>query len=142
RNRERARPSKIFAKIETTTRGQKRLPEVAELFDTTGNILYREIFDAYAVVNFFPRHWRRDGCLRPRANGVNRGERPAPGVLVVVHEDATMRPLGHLVLRGDQSGMAMRELLRQRLGERPDFLLKGTSHDWNVDVKPFRSGGL
>src|SRR6266852_5078201 len=84
--------------IESAALGEQRLPEIAELLDARRHIPHREVFDANALPDFLPRHRRRDGRVRPRARRINRRERAAPAILVVVDEDAPARAFRHAVL--------------------------------------------
>ena len=80
--------------------------------------------------------------LGPRPDRIDRRERAAPGVLVVVDQHAAARTLGDAVLGRDERRVAARQLLRQRLGKRPHLLLQRAAHDRHVDVQPLRSGRL
>src|SRR5262249_34089192 len=82
------------------------LPEIAELRDPRGDIPDGEVRDAQALLDFLPGHRRRDAGFGTRARRVDRGERAAPPVLVVVDEDAAARTVRDLVLGGHQRRMA------------------------------------
>src|SRR6202040_1306490 len=63
-------------------------------------------------------------------------------VLVVINEHVVVRAPRDTVLRCDQFWMASRKFDGKRLGKRPDFLLRGATNNWNVDVNPSRAGRL
>ena len=128
--------------VEAAARLQQRLPEIADLRDPPRHVRDGEIFDAHAAVDFLPRQRRRHGCRRPRAHRVDRGQRAAPPVLVVVHEHAAGRPLREPVLGGNQCRISGAQFLRERLRERPHLLLERARGRSALDVQPFRPGGL
>src|SRR4029077_1110283 len=99
-----------------------------------GDVVEAEVFDGHAAGDFFPGQRGGHARARGRAHRVDRGERPAPGVLVVVDEDVTGRAVRLAVFRGDQPDVPARQVEGQRLGERPDLLLRRPAHDRHVDV--------
>jgi len=116
---------------------QHRLPQVAELLCARDDVVDAKVFDLHAALDLFPRHRRRHAGHRRRANRVDRCERAAPRVLVVIDEHASVRPFHLAVLGRDDVGMTRLQLDRDRLRERPHFFLQRSAHDRDVDVNPF-----
>src|SRR5687767_182424 len=69
--------------IETFRLRQQRFPEVADLLQPRRGVVDAEVVDADAVLDFIPRHRHRNAGERRGADGVDRRQRAAPGVLVV-----------------------------------------------------------
>ena len=121
---------------------EHRRPEIAELLEARGDVVDPEVFDLDVALDLLPRHRRRDGRARVRADRVDRRERAAPGVLVVVDEHAPHGRVRLRVDRGKQPRVATRDLGRQALGERPHLVLRRSAHDRDVHVDAARAGRL
>ena len=87
-----------------------------------------------------PGHRRRYRCLGSRAHRINRRERAAPGILVVVDEHPAMRPLGDLVPRRHQLRVPGRELHGQGFGKGPTSSARG--HAWAAGTRGVRGSRL
>src|SRR5436305_10237696 len=85
------RASHVLRQREAAARGEQRLPQIAEPLHARGHRAHREVFDADAAVDLLPRDRRRHGGVRTRARRIDRGERAAPPVLVVVDQHAAAR---------------------------------------------------
>ena len=77
-----------------------------------------------------------------RADGVDRGQRPAPCVLVVVDQDPARGPFGDDVLGGDEPRMERLQALGEALCEAPHVLLRRPPLDGDVDVDATGAGRL
>src|SRR5688572_2804451 len=73
---------------------QQRLPKIAELLDPPWHIVDAKVFDSYALFDLFPGERCGDRGFGLRPHGINRGERLAPGVLIIVQQHALARSLG------------------------------------------------
>src|ERR1700730_2305649 len=104
----------VLAQVESPAGAEQGFPKIAQLSQSRGNILDRKVFDSDNAPDLLPRDRRRDSRLRPRSNRIDRCERPAPRILVVVDEDAAWWPLRDAILRGHERRVSRRQLMRQR----------------------------
>ena len=79
--------------------GEERLPQVADLRDPRRDVAHGEVLDLHAALDLLPGDRRRHGGLRTRPHRIDRRQRAAPRVLVVVDQHAAVRPLGDAVFR-------------------------------------------
>src|SRR6476619_4524741 len=71
----------------------QRGPQIAERCNSRRNVVDAEVVDRRAAFELLPCERRRDGCERCWTRRINRRERTAPSVLVVIDEYATRGPL-------------------------------------------------
>ena len=89
---------------------QQRLPEVADLREPRGNVVDPEVLDLDAACDLFPRHRRRHRRAGAWPHRIDRRERTAPGVLVVIDEHAARGALRFGVDRGEEPRVPPRDL--------------------------------
>src|SRR2546422_847014 len=119
--------------IHPPPRREQRRPQVPAPPHARRHVVDAEVVDGEAALDLRPGDRRRDGGARRRAHRVDRSERPAPRVLVVVDQDVPARAPRHAVLRRDELRMVTRQLERDRPGDRPHLLLRRAAHDRDVD---------
>ena len=94
-------------------------------------------------LDFVPGDRRRHRGALGGPHRVDRGERAAPGVLVVVHQHPALGPVGDPILRGDERRMlAARAAGRAAFAKRPDLLLYAGRARSARRVKALRPAGL
>ena len=94
-------------------------------------------------LHFFPGNRRGNRRVRLRPDGIDRGQRASPRVLVIVDQNPFGRAFRNAVFGGDEiSGCRVGPDLCQALGERPDLFLQGPAHDGHIDVYAARTGGF
>src|SRR6266849_10488915 len=88
----------VMAQVESAAGGEQRFPEIVQRSHTRRNVLHGEVFDSDTAPDLLPRDWRRDGRLTRRSNRIDRRQRPAPRILVVVDQDTPGRTLRDAIL--------------------------------------------
>src|SRR6266446_7383088 len=137
--RSRCEPREVEAPAPVVGDGR---PQVAETRDALAHVVDPEVLDGHPARDLVPRHGRRHTGPRMRAHGVDRRQRAAPRVLVVVEQDARGRTARHLVLGRHEARVSAGELQRDRLGRHPHVLLRRPPHDRHVDVQALRARRL
>src|SRR5204863_7892032 len=84
--------------IDPPLRREQRRPQVPTSLDARGHIVDAEVVDREAALDLGPGDRRRDGGARRRAHRVDRSDRPAPRVLVVVDQHVPAWAPRHAVL--------------------------------------------
>ena len=101
-----ARVSQIVFQFHSFGFREHRFEEIAFAFDTVCHVIDAEVFDGYALFDFFPRYRRGDGGARFWADRSRPRPACAPTRLVVIDEDVFGRTFGYFVFGGDDVGVA------------------------------------
>src|SRR5438105_219670 len=108
-----------MVEIEPAALRERRRPQVAELCDASRHVADREVIGLRALLDFIPRERRGHGRARCWPGRIRGCQSAAPGILVVVDEYATCRPLRDTIFRSNEAGAQARHFLRESLCKTP-----------------------
>src|ERR1700730_8220782 len=128
---------KINFKFEPAAFRKQWLPKIPQSTNSRWHIVYSEVLDAESVLKLGPFHRSRDGSFRPRPYGIDRGQRPAPGVLVVVNQYPALRPFRDGVDRRHQLRSLSSQCMGKLLCKTPHLFLRRPSLNGNVNMDSF-----
>src|SRR6266446_3847192 len=127
---------KINFKFEPASLRKQRLPKIPQLPNSLRHIVYPEVLDAEALLQLGPLHRGRNSGFRLRPDGIDRGQRSTPGVLVIVNQYPALWPFGNRVDRRHQFRSLGSQGMGKLLRKTPDLFLRRPSLNGNVNMNP------